>query len=125
MQLGAAFRELRLAAVVAGYATQGGTSGPVAGECVSACVYALMGAVRRVAPAMSHVALHRMSILPENGSGERRYADAHLVGIVVDYARRMGVSSKVVLAAESLRPDQVRLLSVRELRSWGLASSQF
>ena len=36
-----------MAAIVAGYATSdGGVSGPIAGECVSACVYALMGAVQ-------------------------------------------------------------------------------
>ena len=126
MELGAAFRQLRLAAVVAGYANIGGISGPVAGECVSACVYALMGAVRRVAPAMSHVALHRMSIAPEYASGGvRRFADAHLVGVVANYARRMGVSPMVVRAAEALAPDHVRLLSGRELQSWGLATSRF
>ena len=126
MELGAAFRQLRLAAIVAGYASSGATSGPVAGECVSACVYALMGAVRRVAPSMSRVALHRMSIAPEFGSGEaRRFADPRLVGVVASYAKRMGVSPMVVRAAEALAPDQVRLLSVRELRSWGLATSRF
>ena len=126
MELGVAFRRLRLAAVVAGYANSGGISGLVAGECVSACVYALMGAVRRVAPAMSRVALHRMSIAPETAAGGvRRYADARLVELVVNYARRMGVNPMVVRAAESLPPDHVRLLSARELRTWGLATSRF
>jgi hypothetical protein len=126
MELGAAFRQMRLAAVVAGYAYSGGMEGPVAGECVSACVYALMGAVRRVAPVMSRVALHRMSIVPENDlGGARHFADARLVGVVASYARRMGVSPAVVRAAESLPPDQIRLLSARELRSWGLATSKF
>jgi hypothetical protein len=126
MELGAAFRQLRLAAIVAGYAYNGGLAGPVAGECVSACVYALMGAVRRVAPEMSRVALHRMSIAPENGmGGVRHFADARLVGVVATYAKRMGVNPAVVRAAESLPPDQIRLLSVRELRSWKLATSKF
>ena len=126
MELGSAFRQLRLAAIVAGYARSGGLSGPVAGECVSACVYALMGAVRRVAPTMSRVALHRMSIAPEFGAGGvRRFADAHLVGVVANYAKRMGVSPNVVRAAEALAPDHVRLLSARELRAWGLATSRF
>ena len=126
MELGAAFRQMRLAAIVAGYANSGGLAGPVAGECVSACVYALMGAVRRVAPSMSRVALHRMSITPENGmGGARHFADARLVNLVASYAKRMGVSPMVVRAAEALPPDQVRLLSVRELRSWGLAQSRF
>jgi hypothetical protein len=126
MELGAAFRQLRLAAIVAGYAYNNGLSGPVAGECVSACVYALMGAVRRVAPEMSHVALHKMSIMPAFGEGgARHFADARLVNVVASYAKRMGVSPKVVLAAEALPPDQIRLLSRRELRGWGLATSKF
>ena len=68
MELGNAFRRLRAAAIVAGFASQGGRSGPVAGQCLSACVYALMGAFRRVVPSASRVGLHRMSIVqPEAG----------------------------------------------------------
>ena len=53
MELGMAFRQLHVAAVVAGFGNDGAESGPIAGECVSACVYAFMGAVRRVAPPVS------------------------------------------------------------------------
>jgi hypothetical protein len=124
MELGAAFRKLRLSAIVAGFASSGNLAGPVAGQCVSACVYALMGAVRRVSPPASRIALHRMSIEPEAG-GARHFADARLVGIVARYARTMGVSPALVWAAESMAPDQVRVLSAREMRAWGLASSRF
>ena len=50
MELGADFRRLRAAVIVAGFASVGSRSGPVAGQCLSACVYALMGATQRVAP---------------------------------------------------------------------------
>jgi hypothetical protein len=62
MELGTAFRRLRSAAIVAGFASQGEHSGPVAGQCLSACVYALMGAFRRVVPNESRVGLHRMAV---------------------------------------------------------------
>jgi hypothetical protein len=80
MELGAAFRRLRAAVVVAGFAAVGAMSGPVAGECFSACVYALMGAVRRVAPPESRIGLPRQ-IRSEHGRRSaaglaRRVADA-------------------------------------------------
>ena len=79
-------RELRAAAIVASYGYDGARAGATPGECVSACVYALMGAIRRVAPTQSRVALHRMSrevaragerARTGNGREGRRLADGH------------------------------------------------
>ena len=132
MELGESFRRLGMAAIVAGYMSTGGRSGPVAGDCVSACVYALMGATRRVAPPMSHVALHRMSVALSDtsmrgrpGAPARRFADPQLVAALARYAQRMGVNPALVFAAESLAPDHVRILSAGELGRWGMATSQF
>ena len=123
-----AFRQLRVAAVVAGFASSGATSGPIAGECASACVYAFMGAVRRVAPPVSHVALHRMSVTLSGENGDagvyRRFADPHMVALLSRYAERMGVSSEVVRAAESLPPDHIRILSAADIARWRLAVSR-
>jgi hypothetical protein len=128
MELGMAFRQLHVAAVVAGFASTGSVSGPVAGECASACVYAFMGAVRRVAPPVSHVALHRMSVtLSGEGSDAgvyRRFADPHMVALLSRYAERMGVSPEVVRAAESLPPDHIRILSAADIARWRLAASR-
>jgi hypothetical protein len=128
MELGLAFRQLRVAAVVAGFASTGAVSGPIAGECASACVYAFMGAVRRVAPPDSHVALHRMSATLSGEGGDaavyRRFADPHLVALLSRYAERMGVSSEVVRAAESLPPDHIRILSGADITRWRLAVSR-
>ena len=129
MEFGAKLRELHMAAIVAGYGSDGMRAGPTPGECVSACVYALMGAVKRVAPQESRVALHRMSVaqseMPSRGrvgATSRRFADSRLVDIVARYARAMGVSPEVVLQAEALDPDHVRSLSPAEMRRWRLAS---
>jgi hypothetical protein len=119
MELGDEFRRLRIAAIVAGF-TGGGA---VSGQCASACVYALMGAARRIAYPSSRVGLHRMSMAPEfGGPEERRYADARLISIVARYASRMGVSPTIVWMAESLPPDSVRILTTTEMRRFGLAT---
>ncbi len=65
MVLGHILRGLRIAGVVGRFET-GGDPGPFVGECVSACVYALMGAaVRRASrsPGSEIAPLHRMSIV--------------------------------------------------------------
>jgi hypothetical protein len=129
MEFGARLRQLGMAAIVASYGVDGMRAGPTPGECVSACVYALMGAVRRVAPEQSRVALHRMSVaesqVPTRGSAggyRRKFADERLVEIVAKYARQMGVSPDVVLQAESSDPDHPRVLSPGEMKRWRLAT---
>jgi hypothetical protein len=128
MNFGQMLRQLHIAAVVASYGSDGFRAGPTPGECVSACVYALMGAVRRVVPEQSRVALHRMSVseslMPTRGhigTVSRRFADVQLVDKVAQYARQMGVSPDVVLQAEALDPDHIRSLSAREMQHWRLA----
>ena len=125
MELGAAFRKLGSAVIVAGYATQGGRSGPVSGQCLSACVYALMGASRRVVPNVSRVGLHRMSIVqsgPGPAAGRRMLADPHLVAVLARYAARMGVDPALVWRAESLTPGTLHVLTAGEMARWRLAS---
>jgi len=126
MELGMAFRSLHFAAVIAGFTSTGAVSGPVAGECASACVYAFMGAVRRVAPAESRVALHRMSVVMADqspqGSVYRRFADPQMVTLLARYAARMGVNPAIVRTAEALPPDHILTLSPKEIARWRLAS---
>ena len=125
MELGMAFRRLHLAAVVAGFGRSGAESGPVAGECASACVYAFMGAVRRVAPPVSRLALHKMSVTLSGVGADagvyRRFADPQMVALLSRYAESMGVSSDVVRTAERLEPDHIRILSARDIAHWRLA----
>jgi hypothetical protein len=131
MVFGHILRGLRIAGVV-GRFEAAGDPGPYVGECLSACVYALMGAVRRVAPPGSEVGLHRMSIIESQGGGflrppqvTRSFADPPMVAVLGRYARRMGVNPALVRTAESLPPDTVHVLSREEMRRWSLATSQF
>ena len=130
MTFGHILRELRIAGVVGRFHAEG-DPGPFVGECLSACVYAMMGAVRRVAPPGSEVALHRMSIVETEGAGwfgqrtTRSFADPPMVAVLARYARRMGVSPALVRAAELLPPDTMHVLSSEEMRRWSFAVSQF
>jgi hypothetical protein len=130
MAFGHILRELRIAGVVGRFHSDGDT-GPFVGECLSACVYAMMGAVRRVAPPGSEVALHRMSIVETEAQGwfgqrtKRSFADPPMVAVLARYASRMGVSPALVRAAESLPPDTMHVLSPEEMRRYSFAVSQF
>jgi hypothetical protein len=130
MVFGHILRGLRIAGVV-GRFDAAGDPGPYVGECLSACVYALMGAVRRVAPPGSEIGLHRMSIVETEGGGlfgsqvKRSFADPPMVAVLGRYARRMGVDPALVRRAESLPPDTVHVLTRDEMRRWSLATSQF
>jgi len=130
MVFGHILRGLRIAGVVGRFGA-GRDPGPYVGECLSACVYALMGAVRRVAPPGSEVGLHRMSIVENEGAGlfgshsKRSFADPPMVAVLGRYARRMGVDPALVRTAESLPPDTVHVLTRAEMRRWSLATSQF
>jgi hypothetical protein len=130
MVFGHILRGLHIAGVV-GRFEAAGDPGPYVGECLSACVYALMGAVRRVAPPGSEIGLHRMSIVETEGTGlfgthsKRSFADPPMVAVLGRYAQRMGVDPAVVRTAESLPPDIVHVLTRDEMRRWSLATSQF
>jgi hypothetical protein len=124
MELGAAFRRLRAAVVVAGFASVGSRSGPVSGQCLSACVYALMGATQRVAPPESRLGLHRMSLEAPGDSGGG-LADRRLVAILARYAAQMGVSPALVWSAESQTPGALHILSPAEIARWRLAATRF
>jgi hypothetical protein len=130
MVFGHILRGLRIAGIVGRFDVDG-DPGPYVGECLSACVYALMGAVRRVAPPGSEVGLHRMSIVENDRGGffgshvTRSFADPPMVAVLDRYARRMGVDPALVRTAESLPPDTVHVLTRDEMRRWALATSQF
>ena len=121
MRLGAMFRELRVRVIVARAdpARPGKLRG---GFCVSACVYAMMGAERRVALAESLVGLHRMFI--PTGLGAHRVAEPALVTEVRSYAQGMGVSGNLVIAAESQVPQLVHVMSRAEMTAWGLVTAE-
>ena len=129
MKLGAMFHRYGVTAVVAGVTGAGAGGSMTAAGCFSACVYALMGASRRVVPAQSEVGIHEMSPSTptaryDGSAGADDLAIEHeaMRAILVRYAVRMGVDPSVIVAAESIPPGDLRILSQAEIRKWRLAS---
>ena len=106
-------------------------AGPYVGECLSACVYAMMGAVRRIAPPGSEVALHRMSIVEsEAAAGAGRRTSAQLRrradGRCPAGATRGGWASIRRWCSGGISAaGLVHVLTPEEMRRWSFATSQF
>ena len=129
MQLGQVFRRVKADVAIANQAfdAQGRVQiGP--GRCLSACVYAFMGGERRMAPLDASIGIHRMysdsSRSVFDHGGERLYDDGSLLGIVVQYAHRMGVSSDLVRAAEKYDSGTMHILTRDEIHRWNLLSGR-
>ena len=123
VSLGSLFRSRGVTAVVAGV-TEDGVA--VTGACYSACVYALVGASRRVVPGRSRVGIHRMQAATEDLTGsyeraEHRAAASTLMG----YTARMGVDPSMISSAERTPSASIHVLTARELRRWGVANSRY
>jgi hypothetical protein len=132
MRLGAALRKLRAAVIVARFGNEDELDYPSAGQCMSACVYALMGGARRVVPPASRLGIHRMSSREDAASFGRifahatpSYASADMVDALAGYAAQMGVSPTVIRVAERIPPEEIHIISPDELRRWRLASRKF
>jgi hypothetical protein len=129
MELGQALRKLGAAAVVAKVPPVGSRKDlwVLPGRCYSACVYALMGAKKRVALPESRVGIHRMfmyeaNMRPDAGpQRDRIFAAEPLVARLSEYAATMGVSTELVRKAETINPEQIHILSAAELRRYRLA----
>ncbi len=122
MELGKIFRRIGVTAVVARVAgEEGGASGIAGGICFSSCVYALMGAKKRIAPHQSKIGIHRMFAYEGHS---QKFDDGEMAAVLRRYSAAMGVSAQVVLAAEQERPDAMRILTPAEIARWRLASPQ-
>ena len=116
MELGQEFRAARATAVIAAP----GDYIPQQGVCYSSCVYALMGAVRRIVPHGGKVGVHR--IFAWRGE-DRRYAGEAMTAMLRRYTAGMGVSVDLVALAERVDPDHMRILTPSEMAGLRLASS--
>ncbi len=136
MRLGRMFRKTGVLAVVARIAPAEAGQGPAVNlpgaRCFSACVYALMGAKKRIVPPSSLVGIHRMffyedgdAVAARNGQGKRTYGSASFVAKLADYAATMGVSRQLIYAAEKVNPDQIRIVTPSELRRWRLGEESY
>lgn len=131
MQLGRIWRRLGATAVVA-RPEPGRRSRFLAASCESACVYALIGARKRVVPPGSVVGVHRMFFYDDNSgpmnegaSGRRHYDNGSMKAMLSRYTARMGVSPALISEAERISSDRIHVLSRREMARYHLASSRF
>jgi hypothetical protein len=131
MRLGAALRKLRAAVIVARFGNGDSLDLPTAGQCMSACVYAMMGGVKRIVPPESRMGIHRMSSQENGGLGRvftpaaPTYASDDMVTALASYAAQMGVNPAVIRLAEQIPPQEIHILSAAELRRWRVASPKF
>ena len=128
MEFGTLLRKIGAAAVVARVYPDGrGGSVMTNAQCFSACVYALMGAKKRVIPAASQIGIHRMFVYEDSldAAGNailrhRRFDNGNMRSFLEDYSSEMGVSPGLIDAAEHVPSDQLKILSRNEIRRWRL-----
>ncbi len=127
MQLGTVFRSIGAAVIVAS-AQRVGTSEEVRvvpGMCLSACVYAFVGGVRRVVPPISRLGIHRMVINePVQGSNgtetQQVFGSRDFVASLSAYTRAMGVDPRMIGFAETIAPEQLHIVTPHEIARWKL-----
>jgi hypothetical protein len=116
MELGQIFRRIGAATVVAH-------------QCLSACVYAFMGGVKRVSPRGTSLGIHRMFANASDGafdsSTHRVYDDGSLAGALMRYSSRMGVSRELIRFAEHISSNRIHVVTPSQLSQWRLASRSF
>ena len=128
MKFGSLLRQIGAAAVIARVYSDGqGGSVMTNAQCFSACVYALIGARKRVVPVGSQIGIHRMfandDTLDASGltvTRRRLYDNGDMGAMLKSYSAQMGVSPGLITAAEHVPSDQLRILSRAEIRRYRL-----
>jgi hypothetical protein len=131
MELGRIWRRLGVAAVV-GRSDPNSGSQFLAGRCLSACVYALIGAKKRVVPSGSMVGIHRMFFydgetgpLGDGNAGRRHYDNGGMKALLSNYTSHMGVSPALISVAERISSDDIHILSRAEIARYHLGTTKF
>lgn len=131
MELGRIWRRLGVAAVVGRPDSSDGGQF-LAARCLSACVYALIGAKKRVVPHGSIVGVHRMFFyegeagpLSDDSARRRHYDNGGMKALLAHYTSRMGVSPALISEAERISSDDIHILTRAEIARYHLASSKF
>ncbi|WP_298425166.1 hypothetical protein [Rhodoblastus sp.] len=116
MELGQMFRRIGAATVVGN-------------QCLSACVYAFMGGVKRVAPRGTSLGIHRMFANMAEGmfneETHRVYDDGSMAAMLMRYSARMGVSRDLIRFAERIPSGKLHYVTPPEMARWRLASRGF
>ncbi len=134
MELGRVLRQIGAAAIV-GRVDSGvnnGISDFTAARCLSACVYALMGAKKRVIPPASLVGVHRMFTYVDAFDAEgsdvgryRRYDNGSMAAVLSRYSGMMGVSPALITMAEHISSDRIHIMTRAEIARFHLGSAKF
>ncbi len=132
MEFGELLRRVGAEAVVARVASDGqGSAVIVQAQCFSACVYAFMGASKRVVPGASQIGIHRMFAYQDelDASGtavvrHRRYDNGDMRTFLMRYSAAMGISPTLIAAAEHIPSDSLRILSSAEIRRYRLGNAR-
>ena len=133
MELGQIFRRIGAATVVARLSPSfRGSSRFMTAKCLSACVYAFMGGVKRVSPPGSVLGIHHMFANQARGGGifgdgpvERVYDNGSMASLLANYSSRMGVSRDLIRYAEHISSQNIHVITPAELARWRLASRGF
>ncbi len=134
MELGKIMRRIGAAAIVGRVDPEAsnGMSEFLAARCLSACVYALMGAKKRVIPPQSLVGIHRMFTYVDaaypDGSAEvrfKRYDNGEMAAVLSRYTGSMGVSPALIAMAEHISSDRIHIMTRAEIARFRLGSSKF
>ncbi len=127
MQLGTVFRHIGAAVIVGStrLVGNGEEARVVPGACLSACVYAFVGGVRRVVPPVSRLGIHRMVINervfgPDGAETRAIFGSKDIVASLAAYTRAMGVDPRMIDYAERISPDQLHIVTAREIARWRL-----
>ena len=134
MQLGRIWRRLGAAAIVGRVdpSAPGSVTQFLAARCLSACVYALIGAKKRVIPPASIVGVHRMFFyagsdgpMGEGSTLHRHHDHGGMKSLLAHYTGRMGVSPALISEAERISSDRIHILSRAEIARYHLGSARF
>jgi hypothetical protein len=127
IELGRVWRQLGTVVIVARPTADG--TGLAASRCFSACVFAIMGARKRLIPSQSRLAVHQMHTIQfERDIAEGGRVNRQLVGsnngehILRQYARSMGIDPAIVSLAQSIPPSAIHVLRDAEIRRYRLGT---
>lgn len=133
MELGKILRQIGAAAIVGRVdpGARNGMSEFLSARCLSACVYALMGAKRRVIPPQSLVGIHRMFTYVNAADPDsttvvryRRYDNGQMAAVLSRYTGMMGVSPALITMAEHISSDRIHIMTRAEIAHFHLGSSK-
>ena len=108
ISLGEAIRKHGFATLVGRYDAQANRFGP--GTCASACIFTLMGGVRRSVAAGSRVGVHEVHV-DRSPHADPANAAQLLMGLGGDHLRKCGATVDLLILALATPPEEIRWLS--------------